>query len=320
MSLCCEYVVAMIQPYYMPLFYIPLASQQDIRVYENPIPLLSSGPPIDPDNTREYIPEWFSPVATLSQCTHDGRSYYDERNDFGLEIPEGAIPSITIDIGVALYGPFQYPEGLRPVSPVFWVCVRDQKLPQLLKPVKVTIPHCINLEKFESLRLTFLKGEHVVNSEKKHGLTRFDTYHTQFEQGTKCGVLSTRQFCTLCITCDDRQPDFYDNVDFCLFSVLPKTLSAGAIHRLFFFVMFSLNTCRDNIRKRISDGMFPVVGEHEEVVEEFQFLKRRVGHDDVRIVLPKEQDTPKGLFVGGEFNTPASHECLVALFYRQVAD
>ena len=99
-----------------------------------------SGPPNDPNNTREYIPEWFSPVA---QCTHDGRSYFDECNDFGLEIPEGAIPegeSITIDIGVVLYGPFQYPEGLRPVSPVFWVCVRDQKLPQFLKPVKVTIP------------------------------------------------------------------------------------------------------------------------------------------------------------------------------------
>ena len=89
---------------------------------ETQILLPTSGPPIDPYNTREYIPTCFNPVATLSQCTHDGRRYYDEHNDFGLEIPAGAIPEgegITIDIGVALYGPFQYPEGLRPVSPVF---------------------------------------------------------------------------------------------------------------------------------------------------------------------------------------------------------
>ena len=100
LGVCAVNVFAMIQPYYLiivPLFYNPLASQQDIR------PLLSSGPPIDPDNTREYIPEWFSSIATLSQCTHNGRSYNDEHNDFRLEIPEGAIPegeSITIDIDV----------------------------------------------------------------------------------------------------------------------------------------------------------------------------------------------------------------------------
>ena len=122
-------------------------------------------------------------------------------------------------------------------------------------------------------------------------------------------MLSTRHFCTPCIACVDRQPDFYDNVDFCLFSVLPKTLSPGAIHRLFFFVMFSLNTCRDNIRKRIADGMFPVVGEHREVIQDFQFLKKRVGHDDVRIdvVLPRKQDLPKGCFFGEEFNVQVSH-------------
>ena len=77
--------------------------------HETQILLPTSGPPIDLHNTREYIPTCFTPVATLSQCTHDGRWYYDEHNDFGLDIPAGAIPegeSIAIDIGVALYGPY----------------------------------------------------------------------------------------------------------------------------------------------------------------------------------------------------------------------
>ena len=140
--------------------------------HKTQILLPTPGPPIDPYNTREYIPTCFTPVATLSQCTHDGRWYYDEHNDFGLEIPAGAIPegeSITIDIGVALYGPFQYPESLRPVSPVFWVCVRDQKDFKFVKPVKLTIPHCLNLKQYddiESLGLTFLKGDHEMNPQQ----------------------------------------------------------------------------------------------------------------------------------------------------------
>ena len=42
--------------------------------HETQILLPTCGPPIDPHNTREYIPTCFTPVATLSQCTHDGRS------------------------------------------------------------------------------------------------------------------------------------------------------------------------------------------------------------------------------------------------------
>ena len=111
----------------------------------------------------QITPECVKPTATLSECTNKGVKYYDEANDFSLEIPEGAIPegeTVTIDIGVALYGPFQYPEGLRPVSPVFWLCVRDKKFFHFLRPVAVTIPHFLDLENhndIESLGLTFLK-------------------------------------------------------------------------------------------------------------------------------------------------------------------
>ena len=118
----------------------------------------------DPYNTAKHIPKWMAPVGTLTDCTSDGRSYYDEHNDFRLEIPEDAIPEgerVTIDIGVALYGPFQNPKGLRTVSPVFWVCVRGCENFHFLKPVKITIEHCLSLDRDtdpHSLGLTFLKG------------------------------------------------------------------------------------------------------------------------------------------------------------------
>ena len=83
------------------------------------------------------VPPCVKPTATLCHCTSQGIEYYDEWNDFTLKIPHGAIPegeSLTIDIGVALYGPFQYPEGLTPVPPMFWICVQDKKYFHFFKP------------------------------------------------------------------------------------------------------------------------------------------------------------------------------------------
>ena len=100
------------------------------------------------DDTAQHIPVWFEPICTLCGCTNNKQEHYDEENDFRLVIPEGAIPegeSITIDIGVALFGPFQYPPNIRPVSPVFWVSVRGHPNYQFLKPLTVTLEHCLNL-------------------------------------------------------------------------------------------------------------------------------------------------------------------------------
>ena len=76
--------------------------------------------------------------------THKGRTF---TNDFSLEIPKGAIPegeTLDVDFGVTLSGPFKFPVDLRPVSPVFWVCV--QKKSQFSKPVTVTLPQFLDLK------------------------------------------------------------------------------------------------------------------------------------------------------------------------------
>ena len=249
--------------------------REDFLTYshETQILLPTSGPPIDPHNTREYIPTCFTPVATLSQCTHDGRWYYDEHNDFGLEIPAGAIPegeSITIDIGVALYGPFQYPEGLRPVSPVFWVCVRDQKDFQFLKPVKVTIPHCLDLKQYddiESLGLTFLKGDHEMNYPQQ-------MYQFQQAEGDVLieplkirAAIKITHFCSLCFSCKERR-DLFEKEIFCLYSVVPCKISPGQPSDAYFFITLRLKTCITTVQKQIKKLNLE---EHKEEKEKFQF-------------------------------------------------
>ena len=257
---------------------------------------------IDTHNTTEYIPACFTPVATLSQCTDDSRCYYDEHNDFGLKIPAEAIPegeSITIDIGVALYGPFQYPEGLRPVSPVFWVCVRDQKDFQFLKPVKVTIPHCLNLESHDdigSLGLTSLRGNHEMSPDKMYQFQQVEG-HVLFEPLKKHGMVETTHFCSLCISCNET-PNFFEKAKFCLYSVIPRVISPSEPLLAFFVITFLLEKCLATVKSQVED-----LKEYRKKVEEFQFRARRAIFQRsqmkaLEIVLPKSDTLPTGWMVG----------------------
>ena len=232
-------------------------------------------------------------MATLSRCTHDGRWYYDEHNDFGLEIPAGTIPegeSITIDIGVALYGPFQYPEGLRPVSPVFWVCVCDQKDFHFLKPVKVTIPHCLNLEShddIESLGLTFLRGDHEMNPQQMYQFQPAEG-DVLIEHLKKHSVIQTTHFCSLCISCKDTMK-LIEKAHFCLYSVIPRVISSGKPSFAYFFITFLLKTCLKTVKSQTEDLNLE---NYEQKPEEFQFKAKRAKFQlshvkELEIILPK---------------------------------
>ena len=258
--------------------------------HETQILLPTSGPPIDPHNTREYIPTCFSPVATLSQCSHDHRYYFDEHNHFVLDIPAGAIPkeeNITIDIGVALYGPFQYPEGLRPVSPVFWVCVRGQKDFQFLKPVKVTIPHCLNLKSnddIESLGLSFLKGDHEMNPQQMYQFRKAEG-NILIEPLKKYGVIETTHFCSYCLSCKDTL-EFYEKSSFCLYSVIPEKVFPDQSSHAYFFITLLLPTCLTTVENQIKK-----LGYKETQQDEFQIGSVQT----LEVCLPQ---SPAGWLVG----------------------
>ena len=253
----------------------------------------------------QITPECVTPTATLSDCTSKGVKYFDETNDFGLEIPEGAIPEgerITIDIGVALYGPFQYPEGLRPVSPVFWVCVRDQKLPQFLEPVKVTIPHFLNLETpedIESLGLTFLKGDHEMNSQQMYRFYNI-AGNACFEPLKRHGVLQTTHFCYLCISSKISRK-LIRRAKFCVCAAIPCVMSPRQPAYVYFFATFLLRTCLDTLKKQIRK--MPELQEHIKKEHDFQFSKH--SHDPaLGITLP--HTSPAGWTVGLQFNKQVS--------------
>ena len=211
----------------------------------------------DTYNTAEHIPKWMDPVATLTDCTSDGRSYYDEHNDFRLEIPEGAIPEgerVIIDIGVALYGPCQYLTGLRPVSPVFWVCIRGRENFRFLKPVKITIEHCLRLDRdtdTHSLGLIFLKAGHTLNSAGKYELQSADGAH-DFQSDLSHGTLTTDHFCLLCIKAKDDHETAMRNGYF-LIPAYVNPIIARENQVMQFFITLKLKCCIETVKIRCRD-------------------------------------------------------------------
>ena len=208
-------------------------------------------------NTAQHIPEWVHPLGTLTDCTSDGRSYYDEHNDFRLEIPEGAIPEgerVTIDIGVALYGPYQYPEGHRPVSPVFWGCVRGQENFRFLKPVKITIEHCLRLDRdtdTHSLGLTFLKAGHTLNSAGKYELQSADGAQ-DFQSDLSHGTLTTDHLWFPCIEATDDHETAKRNGYF-LIPAYVNPIIARENQVMQFFITLKLKCCIETVKIRCRD-------------------------------------------------------------------
>ena len=213
---------------------------------------------VSPDNepiveSSGYIEEFTSQnddaIATsdLTDVIGVGRKFTDKANDFSLEIPVGAIPEgerLTVDLGVALSGRFEFPKGLRLVSPVFLICAKKES--QFCKPVLVTIPHFLNLtndDDITSLGLTFLKADHNKNSEGLYEFKRADRQMI-FEPHKRFGVLHTTHFCSVCIACIDNLQSL-EKTTFCITSVLPNTtIPVGRKAYGYFFLTFlNLRTC-----------------------------------------------------------------------------
>ncbi|CAI8016747.1 hypothetical protein GBAR_LOCUS10257, partial [Geodia barretti] len=221
---------------------------------EKTVPIYCGGRP---------IPECVTQTSTLSDCTEKGIRYVDETNDFILEIQEGAIPEgerLTVDVGVALFGPFQFPEGLRPVSPVFWVCVRDNgRKFQFSKPVTVTIPHFLDLDNEEEIKflgLTFLKANHNKNTAGLYEFQPLTEGKMDFNTLRTHGTLKTSHFCSLCLAAKFIP----SSTQFCITSVLPRCPSPVGknVGGCFFVTFLNLKTCLENvdslINKRYREG------------------------------------------------------------------
>jgi len=194
---------------------------------------------VDPPNSNVH----FMDDIEVLHCDSNGGRYYNSLHDIHVEVPKGAVPEgmlVKLEVGVALFGAFLFPAGMKAVSPILWLCTHPKEFMFLL-PIEVKLPHCLQLTSHEditSLQLGFLKGGH--NSDDKGNIPFRYFDQATFQPHSSYGTIHIKHFCYLCLTAKSLQ--FFSKALFYLIKVVPRPIYSCTWDINFCVVMF-LDTC-----------------------------------------------------------------------------
>ena len=201
---------------------------------------------------------FFSQVEILTFDSFGGE-YYNPDHGIVIRIPVGAIPPDQIahmEVAVALYGPFQFPSGSCPISPILWLCIQESF--SLRKPIDIVLPHfltSINEYDIGSFCIRFAKADHKqyitdATEGNQYVFRPLETAFIAYTEGNQnYGILSTQHCCFFCITSNDPQisPDFALKAGYYLWCIeRPSLCSLPSRCRdtLHFCATYCLPTCR----------------------------------------------------------------------------
>ena len=180
-------------------------------------------------------------VYTFS-CNHKGRTL--SIHDIEVTIPPGAIPdgvTAHIEMGVALYGPFKFPDSHHPVSPILWFCIAEGI--EVLLPIKYKLPHVIT--DVNRVKLTFVKANHLdfsYDSSMNMDVFTFKTVHAgESSIAARYGVLTTKHCCLLCIDAEHVTKDLALQKGYCLHTLVEKVDTSS--YRILLVCTYFLRTC-----------------------------------------------------------------------------
>ena len=207
-------------------------------------------------NTQRQVPHVLEKLMLPENLTlarikdlefdRSGGKYYSPEDGYSLTVPRGATPKklglISIQCGVIPYGPFgpfKYPDGIKPVSPIVWFCSTSSV--EFQRPVEINIPHCLDCDSEEdSQSLAFFKANHIV-SDSSPGIFHFKEAEgvSSFPPNTSHGTLHSKHLCFYCIGSKDKE--ITNKANFCLIMAKPVCFKKGS--RIHFCLTYLLETC-----------------------------------------------------------------------------
>lgn len=193
----------------------------------------------------------FVDSLNIITCGPAGGVFHSKSNDVTIMFPEGAVPSgmhsVSIEFGVALFGPFDMPNNtkMRPVSPFVWICCDNPEF-VFSKPITVIMPHCISCDSEQDCEaLTFMKADqNDLNTEGRFQFKRCDAT-SAFRPHTMKGSITlsaftTQHFCFLCI-CSMSPNIAISKANYCLMMVTPTQPEER--YEVTFCITYLLETC-----------------------------------------------------------------------------
>ncbi len=202
--------------------------------------------PFTTRTTDNYSNIYFVDQLQLFTCGYEGGVFHSAQDGVTIKFPRGAVPEssppITIEFGVALNGPFEFPtDHMNPVSPFVWLCT-DRPGFVFRKPVEIIIPHSLLLDKAQSKNLTFLKANHREGEDEYEFVECADK--KRFKARSSYGILYTTHTCFLCIAYNDIVSELSTaKITYCLVKVIPK--NPGVTFNIVVCIAYFLETCME---------------------------------------------------------------------------
>ena len=191
-------------------------------------------------------------VETLDQQFNENGTYEYQSIDDNIKliIPKGAIVGDhKVQVAVMKYGPigpFEYPDGYKPVSPIVWLCSNQKKFQ---KDLELILPHCSDLgnsdEEASQTQLVFLKASHKyirnANDQKVFQFEKVDAQPLFNTNNIPYGSLHINHCCFYCVGVYNRKDT--DQANLCLTVVKPRVTTSNYIISI--CLMLDLPTCRN---------------------------------------------------------------------------
>lgn len=181
-------------------------------------------------------------------CGYDEMEHTIEEHDITLRIPQGAVTKgekFHIEIGVAMYGPFAFPENFRPISPILWLCVMKKGIVAFKKEFQIILPHFLTeltTERLHYHQVGFAKAGHSLCTSKSEQIVyKFKECKTPTlfasSGGKSYGVLLSDHCCFYCLKAN-QSPELVRNASYCL-----ARIESYISSEIFFVASFFLNSC-----------------------------------------------------------------------------
>ena len=184
----------------------------------------------------------------ILECDYNGREYTNVDHDITLRIPEGAVTEgekIHLEVGVAMYGPFNFPENTKLVSPILWLCLLEKDT-KLRKSLEIVLPHYLT-GNIDAYGIGFMKANHNDYEMKDcqmfynfKALNKSDTVLV-FRERQGYDITVTDHFCYFCLTASENTPKITENTNYCLARV--ESHISESLKEITFCTSYHLPTC-----------------------------------------------------------------------------
>ena len=185
----------------------------------------------------------------LVETTCDGLEYTIMDHDITIRIPKGAVAigkKVHLEIAVAMFGPFYFPENTRPISPILWLCLLEEDI-KLKKPFEIIFSHFLaGLTKEKALchEVGFAKANHndLTLSDAQisyHFLPSEVDFRFASSGSNGYGILQANHCCFYCIKAK-KTPQLTLDASYCLVRIESAPLLRTEVY---FVAVFLFSTC-----------------------------------------------------------------------------